>query len=49
MNWPDGPADPQKTGEKPAVIVRAQPLPRAGAPNAALVPILPASGLLPIR
>jgi hypothetical protein len=49
MNWPDGPADPHKTGEKPAVIVRAQPLRRAGVPHAALIHVLPASGLLPIR
>ena len=49
MNWPDGPADPHKNGEKPAVIVRAQPSRRAGVPHAALIHILPASGLLPIR
>jgi hypothetical protein len=49
MNWPDGPADQHKDEEKPGVIVRAQPSGRANVPRAALVNILPASDLLPIR
>jgi hypothetical protein len=48
MNWPDGPADPHK-GEKPGVIVRAQPSGRANLPPAALVNIVPASDLLSLR
>ncbi len=48
MNWPDGPTDPHK-GEKPGVIVRAQPAGRANLPPAALVNILPASDLLSLR
>jgi hypothetical protein len=55
MNWPDGPVDPHKTDAKPGVVVRAQPLPPpsqagpASARSAALIQILPASNLLPIR
>jgi hypothetical protein len=49
MNWPDGPADPHETGEKPGVIVRAQPSGRTNAPRAALLHILPASDSLPLR
>jgi len=49
MNWPAGPVNDQKNGEKPSVVVEARPRARSAAPKAALISIVPPPDSLPVR